>query len=479
MPLSLCFCSAFAWAQQGVSTTLPPQVVPLARSGHSDVKLDTPELSGHRISEKLNKRELIKADLKQEELKSLRLKGASSLGGTSGGGGSGVAFPDGQVKLVDLLDEAELAQAKQIGLSYDQVIQRYYKPQPYVRQLGQDDKNFFACAVQVLSSSTTVYPSLQPLIQILPKAQTVQIQFQIPVMPAGPQYDALPLKFPLLSSASALLSADRQVALATYVNDQVWVPARLYSRLDPTNRCGLSVHEALRHLNYAKILRRNLTQEEIEVATRYFMNRSQSSDTAMLVSVNSKLKDVNPTAADYEQLEKSSDTEATRLLAELEAMGGRPLASPCVYDPASKAWDSKHADLKSRFNAEQSLLESTFGPGDHETEYKEHSVKADQLLEELIALGGRPPDCFITEAQIRWDEQDKDLRHRISTLNNEASTYGAEALLSATQDPAIQGAEATGSAASLSVHIGLTEPTYGSIFWDVLTLKKVNPFFSR
>jgi len=56
-------------------------------------------------------------------------------------------------------------------------------------------------------------------------------------------------------------------------------------------------------------------------------------------------------------------------------------------------------------------------------------AEADRLLTELeghcLYNPFSPQSCLLTETPAEWDKKDKDLKYRISTLINEASTLGA------------------------------------------------------
>lgn len=253
-------------------------------------------------------------------------------GGSHGGGGSGVVLPNGDVRFVDLLSSRETADASVTALGLTEVRKRFYNPNRSVTQLAQRDPSFFKCAATVLSRSVAVYPVFEKLIAELPQAEVLQVQFQIAsIEESATRAIISSLKVPAVSTASHRLPMERQAALATYANNQVWVTNRLYARLSATDQCGVSVHEAFRQLNFSNVLPTALTQDEIEVATRHFMNAALSEDSQAWSQISTKLLSAdlqNTTCAN----KRSFEAERSRLMAALsenmKELSSEPGATP-------------------------------------------------------------------------------------------------------------------------------------------------------
>jgi hypothetical protein len=261
-----------------------------------------------------------------------------SMGGINGGGGSGVVFPDESVRFVDTLDEDSFIRAESSALNFTQVRTKIFKPVRYVRVLAKEDTHFFDCASSVLEQYSSEFPVLNSLVASLPEVQVLQVNFQLPTVSNSTNYAALNLKFPIIASASSRLPSDRQVALAVYANNQVWVSSPLYRRLNDS--CGISIHEALRQLNYGHFLTTQLTQDEIEAATRYFLGKSLVQDREQLFSAKNKFTATRMTASDYEEEIAKQEKLAKGALKEILALGSKPSS-----ESEASAWEQKAQTL--------------------------------------------------------------------------------------------------------------------------------------
>ena len=229
---------------------------------------------------------------------------AFAEGGGSTGGGSGVIFSDGRVQFVDLMSSHDVATATSNALEFQDVVSKFYTSNQFVKQAATLDAGFFSCASSVLNAQAARFPVLLKLTADLSKVVVLQTQFQIVTVPASEQYEKLNLPLPILSTASNRLPAIKQAALATYADNQLWVANRLYTRLSSQDRCGLSLHESLRHMNKMGLLETNFTQDEIEAATRMFMGLGQSA------AVATKLRHPTLTMAEYDAVATAADAKA-------------------------------------------------------------------------------------------------------------------------------------------------------------------------
>ncbi len=271
------------------------------------------------------------------------LSSISSAGGSHGGGGSGAVMPSGEIRLVDLLSDQGVAQATELGLGHAQVLDKFYRPQQFVRQAAVVDMNFFRCASDIFEKKSARLPVLTRLNKTLAAVRVLQIEFQILTSNEGADYDSLRLNYPLLSTASHRLPLNRQVSLATYANNQLWISRRLASKLSTFDQCGLSVHEGLRHLNFSNLLVIPLTQDEIESATRLFMGLEI--DCSIEKIITKKLSKEMFTSEEYFKAALNWNQKATSALNKMLALGARPL-----NDAAATLWDQESALYQNELN---------------------------------------------------------------------------------------------------------------------------------
>lgn len=273
-------------------------------------------------------------------------------GGSHGGGGSGIVLANGDVRFVDLMTEAEIFSAKSQALGFKDVVDVFYKPNQYVRQAATEDKAFFACATEVLNAHSADFPVFKKLVASLPRVEVLEVQFPIVTTEDGPAYERLALKYPIVSTASNRLPADRQQALATYVNGQLWIAARLQSKMRTEDRCGLSVHESLRHLNFANMIETPLSQDEIETATRFLMGDEPRATLQNVIA--QKLSRPKATTTDYDVQAELAYQAAKDGLRKLLALGPKPDDAT-----AAQKWEieaSRYQDQVNRASAAQSHL---------------------------------------------------------------------------------------------------------------------------
>lgn len=202
-------------------------------------------------------------------------------GNGSSGGGNSVIFPDGSVRLVDLLERNELP-GSPVTESF--IKKTFFSKSRYVRQLGKKDPTFFACAIEKFKG--TDLKSLMKLSEKLSKVDVFQVEIRLGQKKS--QTSDAPVAY--FSSASTKFSPEFQEPLAAFNKGQVWVAKRFYDRLPEDHKCGLAIHEALRFLNFTNIITEPLTTEEIEKTTASLI-RSNSSLSNKLMNLKMRWTD--------------------------------------------------------------------------------------------------------------------------------------------------------------------------------------------
>jgi hypothetical protein len=97
-------------------------------------------------------------------------------GAGSGGGGQAVIYQDGAVRFLDLVAIAELPSE---AVSSTDVVNRFFKPERYVKKLAQIDTEFFQCSLDKFSKHKDMVV-LNRLEDMLPRLQVLQVEFRIP-----------------------------------------------------------------------------------------------------------------------------------------------------------------------------------------------------------------------------------------------------------------------------------------------------------
>ncbi|MFZ4715772.1 MAG: hypothetical protein ACOYL6_18765 [Bacteriovoracaceae bacterium] len=198
----------------------------------------------------------------------LSISAFSHEGNGSSGGGNSVIFPDGSVKLVDLINKNELPSAP---ASEKLIKQKFFSGTRYVRQFGKKDKTFFSCAIKKFNDSGI--KSLKALSEKLYKVDVFQVEIRLGQKKS--QTTDSPVAY--FSTASTKFPSEYQEPLAAFNKGQVWVAKRFYDRLPEDHKCGLGVHEALRYMNFTDIISEPLTTEEIELTTSDIINQKEIS----------------------------------------------------------------------------------------------------------------------------------------------------------------------------------------------------------
>lgn len=267
----------------------------------------------------------------------------SKSGGSDSGGGNAVALSESEAKLVDLMTNEELKFAALNGLDRESVNLKIFGQRRYVKQLATEDSNFFRCANEKLSKIANL-PSILFLISNLKSVKVLQVEFNIPNLPLVIQQN-IDSGIPLAASESERLSGKNQTALAAYAFNRLWVSNRIYSKLSLRDQCGLAVHESLRHLNFISVLKKPLSQNEIELMTRFLMDDSLPEDGSLIEPTIQKLTQTSESAisiASQADEELRLANEALRLLL---LLGPAPLQiTECL------AWEKQASKLQDQIN---------------------------------------------------------------------------------------------------------------------------------
>lgn len=214
-------------------------------------------------------------------------------GGAGGpGGGMGTVDHHGVVRLVDTFDGNDnLLSSKEIKEKF------WLQENRYVKSPASIETDFFACAQMKFQSVNLA--AVRQLGKDLNKIKVMAIEFPLSAIGNEENSDnSYPL--PIFANYSDRVEKTYQVPLAAFSHSRVWVVKRLVSRMPKPDRCALEVHEALRFLNFTNGLKEQLTTDEIEMATRFFM--SMENPAAKLYVVIKKLKNARPSAMELDEL---------------------------------------------------------------------------------------------------------------------------------------------------------------------------------
>lgn len=286
-------------------------------------------------------------------------------GGSDSSGGNGVVFSGSRIQLVDFMTNEDLNYAATNALDRQTVNLEFFGQRRFVKRLAVADRNFFACAEEKLEQMRDL-PSIQKLLLNLKSVKVMQVEFNIPGLPITNQQQ-LELGLPIVASESDRLPGELQTALAAYAFNRLWVSARLFSKLSHEHQCGLAVHESLRHLNYISILKKSLSQTEIEIMTRFFMNMSLPQDQLLIVPIIEKMMQTSETSASLAERADEELRLAQAALKSLLAMDDRP-------DDADKrlAWERRLQKLQAQIS--------------------EHTARSSKLGAQAIITGLNAPE---------------------------------------------------------------------------------------
>jgi hypothetical protein len=217
-------------------------------------------------------------------------------GSGASGGGMGIIYSSGNVRLLDLLLGSELPSKSMEPNSINNV---FFKRNRYVKKVAREIPYFFNCAIQKFDQFKDEIPTLSQAVKSLQTTEVLAVEFRL-ITGTNSFLEAKPAVLPFVAPYSPSAPQAIQEPLASFVNGRIWVSARFYNALSSSDQCGLSIHESLRLINFGGFLRQQLSTKEIEVATRYLMEKSFPEDNYK--GVVQKLKQANPTADQYRQL---------------------------------------------------------------------------------------------------------------------------------------------------------------------------------
>lgn len=230
----------------------------------------------------------------------------AKMGTESGGGGQGLISEDGRVQLVDLLTVEELSQKLMSPNKRDDI---FWRKDRYVKRIGQFIPDFFNCATDRFQQHETQLPILKSLRTHLKSVKALGVEFKfISIDENQIDYN---FKLPYVANYSNRIRQEDQNPIAVFTNGRLWVSNRLYKNMPKEHQCGLAIHEALRLLNFSSELEESLTTDEIEVATRYFMDASLENDN-VLGTIN-KIQNKKISKEEYLELSNEKEAEANAL----------------------------------------------------------------------------------------------------------------------------------------------------------------------
>ncbi|MGZ3780822.1 MAG: hypothetical protein ACXVCY_09270 [Pseudobdellovibrionaceae bacterium] len=229
-----------------------------------------------------------------------------STGPGDGSGGQSIVSSENEVRFLDLVSKYDLEKKISAGKlkAQSEVQYDFFNQSPYVGQLAFEDSHFFDCAIEILNQHQNEHPVFKDLIESLKDVDVFQVEFWLPNMAEAFYLSSINQAIPYIASASNRTSVHFQSTLAAYADNQVWISKRLTQRLSQSDRCGLSVHEALRHLNFSGLLTAHLTTTEIEVETRRLMAVPEFEKDSISKSASNKLNSRTPS---YELINQTAD----------------------------------------------------------------------------------------------------------------------------------------------------------------------------
>lgn len=219
-----------------------------------------------------------------DKSKAGEFKNQPSLGGFDAGGAQSILTSTNEVKLLELATVVEIknSQSSKFFENYFPVIQN---------KLGEKTDDFFNCSKIILNRFKNQFSVLEILSSINDKLKPVFVNFRLAIleMPiSDPSYDHIPLG----AIRSAMTAELVQEPVAAYVKGRLWIANPIYKKMDFENKCGVQIHESLRHLNYLQVLEQPFTTNQIENLTKYFIGKVESSsvenELSMLKNVQYK-----------------------------------------------------------------------------------------------------------------------------------------------------------------------------------------------
>ena len=224
------------------------------------------------------------------------------------GGGMGIIFPDQRVRLLDYIQPSSLPE-KPMDTKSIQTI--FFNQDRYVKVVANEFPDFFNCATQTFSRFKSELPILYQIIDALNSTRVLAVEFRLLSTNIINFSESNQPPLPIFSNYSPSIPFSFQEPLASFVNGRIWVSRRFHESLPPKDQCGLAVHEALRLINFGDYLEKQLSTYEIEIATRYIMNKSFPDDNYEVVV--HKMNQIKPNAEQYRQISKELLNKSKKL----------------------------------------------------------------------------------------------------------------------------------------------------------------------
>ena len=183
------------------------------------------------------------------------------------GGGSGIILKDGSVHLVDMIKNS--IDPTQIA-SEEEITKMFFEKNRFVKTLAQKDEHFFDCAINKISATNIFHKNIW--IASLKSSRVLKVELPLfSIKNSVESSNALESQaFPILADASSSINV-KQVALASYNRGDLWVQKRFYEKMSENEQCALSMHEAIRHLNFYYNLKTPFSTSDIETLTKGVM----------------------------------------------------------------------------------------------------------------------------------------------------------------------------------------------------------------
>lgn len=216
-------------------------------------------------------------------------------GAGSSGGGQSVIMPAGVVKFLDFVSPNNIKNLEKNDANT--LKQLYFTNNTVVSQLAYQSSDFFSCGKNIIASKMKDFPALENIYDKLKDINPYLVEFPI-FNDTTTQFTDV-YNLPIIARPSKSIPKEYQFPVASYVNGKLWISKRLYEQFTEEEKCGLQIHEILRHLNYTGNIITPLETNEIEAMTRYLLNKSFDQDKNILITAKYKLQNTILHDSDY------------------------------------------------------------------------------------------------------------------------------------------------------------------------------------
>lgn len=206
---------------------------------------------------------------------------SAGVGTGSSGGGTGVLLKNGKVILSDLVEDSKISKSDIIQNRNDVLkLVEHEKTKMIFKSLQEKSgikfpeylvfNDLFQCAENIIIKAN--HSKFEKWIDILNKVRVLRVTRLLSLVPSQQvvEVKSESTDDPFFADASES-HPYLQFALAGYNKGNVWIQSFLYDRMDDQNKCGLSIHEALRALNNSNLIAVKFKTSEIEQMTRDFI----------------------------------------------------------------------------------------------------------------------------------------------------------------------------------------------------------------